>query len=255
MTMKEVDSGQVEAEGVEKARPHWQGMSSGGNWGTPLIEFAGNFKGWSEDDGQFGISWVLEFDRVEVVRSDAPYTSAEATVSIRASNALNSGWGIFGESLAKAQGVELDNLNLDGSVGQTWHMVREDAHDFGFKVKETGRQAVGTVWTVVTIVAPGQPVVPVEVPKEVVPVVESSGTSVAVEPTPVETVAVTAEERALQLLNGRNKATFFQIVLPDDMVKKDSTITSEIINDTFIQARIASGKVTVDEDGVHTVVG
>ncbi len=64
----------------------------------------------------------------------------------------------------------------------------------------------------------------------------------------------TPEEQALFLLNGKDIASFFQAALPDEIIRSDAGLVNTIMNNVFVTAQIASGKVIKNEDGTHTVV-
>ncbi|KKK75202.1 hypothetical protein LCGC14_2876080, partial [marine sediment metagenome] len=77
-------------------KPTWRGLKTGGAWQTPLIELVGNFRLWTTEPNNFGRVQVrMTFDRVQVIRTDAPYPSAEAEIFINYSEQENSSWGKF----------------------------------------------------------------------------------------------------------------------------------------------------------------
>ena len=85
-------------------------------------------------------------------------------------------------------------------------------------------------------------------------------TVTTVPPSPVATIeapAVTqsAEDRALELLHGRDAASFFALAIPDEVIRPNSDLVNAIMSGVFVQTQITSGKVIKNEDGTHTVMG
>jgi len=255
MTMGSDSSGQG-------LKPTWRGLKQGGSWATPLAEFVGTNApigpnhSWRTEVGQFGPQIVLCFNRLQVIRTDAPYPSSEVELWLKYSEQKNSAWGRLGKSIADALGVELDLLDIEQLNGQQMHMARHDNVDFGFKDRNTGQAATGTVWQLVKLLQPGESVTPIsQAPPTVQPALFTEATAIA-EPAPVAAPpTVSPEQQALNLLNGKSLAEFFQFALPDTSIRADQSLMTAIMNNTFVEAKMATGEVTKDEQGVYHVTG
>jgi len=222
-------------------KPTWGGLKSG-EFRTPLKEFVGDLKGWEVGSDTFGnVVIQLHFERLQVIRSDTPYPYPEETLAIKYSDRLNSAWGKAGTYFAEVLGMGMDNLDIDYLKGRRWHMLRHDDIQFG-KNKTTGEPLLGIVWQAVKLVQPGEVVVGATGPAPAI------ATSVVAAPVPQ--TAQTAEQRALELLNGRNLADFFQVALADPLVRTDANLINQIINRQFVEAKRASGQIAERDDGV-----
>ena len=62
-------------------------------------------------------------------------------------------------------------------------------------------------------------------------------------------------QRALELLNGRDTAAFFQVAIPDPLIRTDAALVNAILSNAFITAKVAAGEIVKNEDGTHTVAG
>jgi len=243
-------------------------------------------RSWGIAPSSFGGSNVqFDFVNLQVIRSDSPYPYAEAIVEIKYSDQVNSGWGRLGKSIANALSTDINYLDVDQLIGQILHWVRHDDVQFG-KDKE-GAPIVGSVFEMVAIVQPGQTVTPVG--QQAPPVAEAvayapntvvapppapPATSVAAQPvivaTPPTAEAVVANAagttvaaasavdpkiHALTLLHTRNKAQFFQVALPDPIIRSDQALVDAILSDSFIQSRLAEGSITQMPDETYSVAG
>ena len=122
----------------------------------PVGEFIGQYAGWALMETQYGQAIAINFVNVQVMESDAPWPYAEVKLQIRYSNNLRSGYGIFGESLAKALGIAREACDLEMPKGHFMHVVREDDHVYG-QNQQTGQEMTGTVWHVYQVISPGSP--------------------------------------------------------------------------------------------------
>jgi hypothetical protein len=238
--------------------PSWRGLKTG--FGTPVREFVGTFNHWQINQARFGTMVQMDFSQCQILASDSPYPYAEVTIEIKYSDQGNSGWGVVGTSLAEALGVELNALNIDALKGQTLHMYRYEK-DYG--TNQQGEQMRGWVWKCVTTLQSGENATMLTgTPNEITlsPVVatppsnSASPTPPPPAPTPPQaTAAQGAEARALELLNGKNLAEFFQVALPDATIKTDPSISTSIMGGQFVESMIAAGRVTVDSSGIHRI--
>jgi hypothetical protein len=253
----------------------FKGMKRGGDK-TPISEFVGGLTSVGIGSGGFGgsASIDLHFDRVQVLHSDAPYPYTTVDLSIKYSDSVNSGWGVFAQSVADALGIELEMVEPSSLVNNSFHIVRMDDYLFFTRTNVNPPEEIrGTAWRMVAIVQPGAQVTPVSQqaapaatqPPVAAPVADpiaaaQAAMAVAATPAAPQEVLQTApnpnqspEERALEILDGNDMATFFQQALPDSKVREDPNLINLIFNNTFIQAMIAKGSVVVNEDGTHTV--
>jgi hypothetical protein len=242
--------------GGQGLKPGWQGMRDGGSWSTPVSDFVGNMADWRVEPGQFGNQVIMSFDRCQVFQSDSPYPGAEVEVWIKYSEQKNSGWGKLGQSMADKLGVELELMDIDQLKGQQMHMVRHDNVPFGFNDRVTGAPATGTVWELTELLAPGQQATPTVPAVPTIPPVPQPmspmAPAVAAPHVPVVPPADgAAEAKALELLDGKNLSEYFQIVLTDPVVKTNSELVTQIVNNTFAQAKVTTGEVTLDDQGVY----
>lgn len=249
----------------------FRGLRRGGNQ-TPVSEFVGQLVrcGIGQRDN-FGNTPVdMAFERVQVLQSDAPYPYPTLELGIKYSDQMNSGWGRFAESVAKALGIDLEAVEPSAMVNNFYHLVRHD--DVLFFTDKNGNEARGTVWEMVSIIQPGQQVQSIRQPTASTRQTTPQQAAVAAPaPAPVQQPAAfpapaapvnlaqapatqTPEARALEILNGKDTAKFFQEALPDPIVRQDPNLITAIFNNTFIQAQIAQGRVLQNPDGTHTVV-
>ena len=240
----------VEATGGQGLKPTWRGLRRGGTT-TPVREFVGRLARWTTNLGQWGTTVDLEFENVQVLATDAPYPYPELTISLKYSDQLNSVWGKFGESAARVLGVDMEYLDIDQLLNQQLHIIRRDDVQFG--TNREGQPVRGTVWEILEVVAPGQVVTPQTSTQPTTPSPAPAATTAAA-PTPATQAQVTPEQRALELLNGSDLATFFQKALPDPIIRQDGNLINQILTGAWIEAQKQAGKVKVNEDGTHTVV-
>ncbi len=133
-------------------KPSWRGLQGGGQ--TPVGEFVGTVGSWSLAQGQFGQQVVFKIHSAQILHTDTPFPYAELDLSIKYSESQNSGWGKFGESIARVLGISMEVLDIDQLIGQTIHCVRND--NFTFFVDKAGQAAIGSYWELVQMVQPGQ---------------------------------------------------------------------------------------------------
>jgi hypothetical protein len=238
--------------------PTWRGLKTG--FGTPVREFVGTFNSWQINQARFGTMVQMDFNQCQILASDSPYPYAEVTIEIKYSDQGNSGWGVVGSSLAEAMGVELNALNIDALKGINLHMYRFEK-DYG--TNQQGDQMRGLVWKCINTLQPGEsatqitgttneitlPPVTVAPSTNSTPPASSPSAPTSSQVAPVQN----AEARALELLNGKNLAEFFQVALPDSTIKTDASISTAIMGGQFVESMIAAGRVTVDASGIHQV--
>ena len=277
-------------------KPSWQNLKGGGAARTPVEEIVGQCYDWKVEPTQWGSNnIVLSFNQCQILKSDTPFPYAEWNLTIKWSDTVSSGWGIFGQSAAEKLGVDIELLDIDLLKGRWMHLLRtfkEFGDDRNAAPLPDGTQPKisGFVWQIVQFIQPGQtvqsvaqgtpvpqvnPVVqamvsnpngpqPVAVPAVAVSPVQAAPVQVVstiVAPvTPVAVVqpagaGITADERAMTLLHGKDTASFFQVAIPDQIIRTDANLINSILSNAFITAKIASGEVIRNDDGTHTVVG
>jgi hypothetical protein len=222
---------------------------------------------------------------MQVIRSDSPFPYPQLVLSIKYSDSENSGWGLFAQSVARALNISLQDVAPMMLVQHQYHLVRHDDHLF-FTNRTTGEEARGTYWEMLALVADGAAVVPWVSPNSA-PAAAAPTQPVAVAPVPVPVPAVVAApqpimapalvapvtavpaqvatpavvptpgksptEWALELIHGKDMAAFFQVALPDELIRSDASLLDSIFNQTFVQAKLATGELTQNEDGTYTV--
>ena len=228
---------------TQENKPSWRNLREGG-FRTPLKRFIGKLERWEVMPNNWGGSDVsFFFGRLEVLATDAPYPHAEGDFSVRLSESKNSAFGILGQSFAEKLGIEVADLDIDNIIGRFFEMERIDDHFF-YKDNQTGEDKKGTIWTVLQLVT--QP----SAASSAAP----AATAVAPAPIPASADNKTPTERAMELLHLKNTPDFFRDAVSDELVKSDPALVTSIIDSTFVESAKTRGEVTVDENGVHTVV-
>ena len=221
-----------------------RGFESGGKFGWPVQEFKGKLDTISGAMVQFGnmTSPKLEvrynFSEILVMRSREPYPSPIGQVAIMYSKADKSGMGVLGKSLDKVINTGEDPStpqervkNWDLVVGKVHHWSQTIGHMMWDGKQETPRDA----WEVLSVEGLG--VAPVAAP------------GIA----PSSVMAASPSAQALGLLNNKSLQEWNNLVFQDSLVKSDGTLTGNIISGDFLKNVLASGQVTVDENGIHHV--
>ena len=248
-------------------RPSWHNIRSGG--GPPVQELIGLVNSWSTEPNRFGrYKFNLHLGSIQVLAADAPYPYSEVTIGINYSDTptLNSGWGLFGQSIAHALGLELEEVDVDALKGKWVHLCRRDKINFG--TNQQGQALIGNAWELVELVQPGQVVQPVYSVNGTAPAPSATQqltTPVAstVVITPIATPAVVVAPampnsplaRAKELLHRKDLATFFQQALGDPLVRTDPALVNSIMTQAFTGGLIQSGDVVRGADGLHIVKG
>lgn len=191
-----------------------RGLTDG--FGTPLRRFKGKFHSYATRPlNQWGKTPVdLNFQDVQVVESTEPYPFPTASISISLSKTKGSAWGVFAGSLAKFLDKSGD---IQQAVGKVMELALTPGHSFG-KNRQTNEPIISDCWEVIAL----------------------EGSGVKVDPT----------VRALELLDGKTAAEFNQRVFADPVVKQDSKLLSSILDNTFLPAQEAAGKIIKDKEGV-----
>ena len=229
---------QVDQVNKDLVRYSGRTLQSGGDK-SPLLEFKGHATTWdvrpSNFEGQ-AVNIILAFDRVEVLqlRNDGePYPYDVAELTVKHSSAMRSGFGFFIASVNKSLGVPTDESDLDLFTGKNWHMKTEK-FNWGKIPNSQSPDANGDTWGDIWIG-------------------ELVGSTVLPNPLPQIVEAMTASERALGILNGKNKADFLTSALVHPDIRGDSSMISSIVNDSWLAGQIANGVVTANADGTYTV--
>ncbi len=270
---------------VTGLKPSWQNLKGSGFASkNPVEEMVGQLVSWQLVANNFGGNNIeFNFTQCQILKSyGVPYPYAEWTMSIKFSDSQSSGWGIFGTSVAEALGIDIELLDIDLLKGRWCHILQFE-HEFGEDSKAapdptTGLKPKikGNVFKLVGLIVAGQQVVsvagtpaaivsPTPTPAVVAPiaapvitpapvVVDGLAPVATIAPPPMVT-GITPEQQALSLLHGKDTAGFFQVAVPDPLIRTDAALVNSILSNAFITAQIASGMVTKNADGTHSVVG
>lgn len=220
-------------------KPGFKGLKSSGSSAIPIKKAIARCTKWESASGNYGPQCVFSFDQAQILAMDAPWPSDKFDLTIKISDSLNSGWGLFGKSVADSFGISLEELELGHMIGQSFLVEREDDHLF-FVAKD-GTEARGVVWHV-SLWKQGQ-----QVQVTAPPNVASS----MMPPFNIPNAPQSAEERALSLLNGKKMNEFFQVAIVDDIIRADQNLVNQVINGTWFAAKLASGKITLQADGTY----
>lgn len=222
-------------------KPTWRGLTSGART-TPLREFVGRLERWAVETDSLGTVVAFYLQNVEVGSSDQPFPYAEARLAVKYSQALNSGWGKLGQSIAGVLNIPMDALDIELLVGQMLHLLRHDNVSYG--QGRDGTEMRGTVWELVSLVKPAQKIPWKLTPAQLLPVVSASVPVATVSVVSAPALPVTPVERAKALLHGKTLAEFFQAALPDSVIRQDANLVNAILTNAFIQALLSSQEIT-----------
>lgn len=187
---------------------------------SPLKQFKGRYAGHKTEPAYDPkkIRVILQFTDVDVIDSTEPYQFPTAEIRINHSTKKGSMWGIFSESLLK---LIDDDKDLKDCKGMVLEMKLTPDHHFG-ENKDTGEEIVRSAWEVLSV-----------------------------EGKKGSTSKVNASDRALQLLNGKTLAQFHQIAFADPAIKGDTALQEAILDETFVTAMLAAGKLTKDKNEIY----
>jgi len=185
--------------------------------GTPLRKFEGDLDSYYPEERTFGTFVVLNFKNVKVEKSVEPYNFPIATISIKLSNKKNSGWGIFGESLAA---LLPEGQDIKDTLGMRYGLEMEEGHIYG-QDRTTGDNMVGNPWKVYKL-----------------------GGAIA------GAAATTAIAEAKKLLDGKTRAEFNQLAYANPVIRQDPAFQRSITDKSFINSMLQLGEFTEDGDGV-----
>jgi hypothetical protein len=193
-----------------------------GSGKTPLREFKGTYVDTREEVRYGDDNWILMFKDLDVVKATEPYPFGTAELPFKQTNRKNSGWGKFAESLAA---IMPDNEDIDDQKDKTFHMVMEEGYLYG--KDRDGKEMKGDIWRVVAI---------------------NGATGAA------SGGATNAEAEAMALLNGKTSVEFNQAAYGNAVIKSDAAFLSKVVSGAFIADMVASGKFTVDANGIYSKV-
>lgn len=274
---------------LDGLKPTWKGLKGSGASANPIAEIVGLCQAWDAKPNSFGDTQVnLHFSNCQVIKADAVFPYAEWTLSIKYSDSQNSGWGIFGESVAEALGINIELLDIDLLKGQWCHILREDGHSFGTN-RQTSQEMLGTAWHLVETIQPGAQVTPrhpslqqaalvaqvvatptlpalTPIPSTPAPTPAMLGNTitdtavsspVAASIPTVDTPELSQDPtvRVMQLLHGKDLATFFQLAVPDLVLRTDPMLINSILSNVFVPGKLASGEVVQNPNGTYSVRG
>jgi hypothetical protein len=188
-------------------------------FGTPLRRFKGKFHSYAtRPENQWKKTPVdLNFQDVVVVESTEPYSFPTATISINLSKTKKSMWGVFGSSLAK---FLKEGEDIKDAQGKMMELALTPGHDFG--KNQRGEVIIVDCWEVIAL----------------------EGSGVKVDPV----------ARALELLDGKTIPEFNQKAFGDPIIR-GSSVASSLLDNTFIPAQEAAGKIIKDKEGVYHLSG
>ena len=220
---------------------------------TPLRDFWGKISSITGEmrtgtRGAFAVA-LYNYDEVEVIESNEPYTSPIAQLEVPVSTRAKSGMGYLGKSIDNVinAGLPIDApqaqaKNQDYIIGKMCHMKFTPGHLVPSRDDTTGQWGEKSTecWELLEIRGEGMaaPTPAVASPGAVVP--------------PVAT-GVDANQQALSLLDGKTEQQWHQAVFVDPVVKANTAVIQTIINRTFLTGLEAAGAVIKGEDGVYHV--
>ena len=272
-------------------KPSWQGLKGAQDFNNPVEEVVGTIVNWRLEPNHFGDNQVIfTFANCQILKADTPFPYPDWEMSIKFSESEKSGWGMFGVSAAAALGVDIELLDIDLLKQRQVHILRSP-YEYGPDKNKPELSPgvwppmVGKVYRIIKFVQPGEPVtsvaplstttvappatvpapVPVTTPvtmpdPQVAPAPWTAPTPTPTPTAPIPSTApaggeVSSEDHALTLLHGKTMAMFFQVAVPDPIVRLDPNLVNAIMSNTFIVGMVASGRVVMDEGGVYSVVG
>lgn len=220
--------------------PSIRGLVETGQWsGYPLTKFYGVLESHLPEDVLFGTRAVkmvnLNFVDVEVLESVEVYPFPIATIPIKLSNQVNSGWGIYSVSLGKCIP---DDEDLKDQVGKKIGMAYTPGHDYGFK-DDSWVPMVDDAGNVLN-------------EEERPNVIRSAWEVFEVEGSVAGAAAMSPEDKLKETLDGKNRADFNKAAMIDPLVKSQGQtfIKEHIISKAFVTKMIEGGEFTEDENGV-----
>ena len=211
---------------------------AGGGDRTPLTEFTGKLTSWDVAKSQFDATIhniVFKFEGVQVIsvqEGSGPYPFDHAEISIKHSGSERSGFGMLVSSMDKALGATKQQSDLDKYVGQEWHF-RTERFNWGRIPGSTVADENGDTWGNIWIA-------------ELAGVTASTFVEAPVKE-PVITEALTPEEKALALLDGKTQSEWIPEVVQDTEIQQDMALFQSIMSNQWLASKIASGAVTQDD--------
>jgi len=248
--------------------PSWKGLKTGGEK-TPVTEFIGKMTRWKTEPDNFqNINIIFSYDQCQVLDSTAPYPSAEVVLSIKYSETENSGWGKAGGAYARANGIDIEQLELNMLIGQIHHMVLKSEH---YGTNKAGEAMVGNAWNCIKInpasdynpslskaqYLAGALTAPQPVVVQTQPQSQVSQQTMVESPAPVAESTSTPQDArgvALSILHGKSLADFFTEALAHADVKSDNALVQAIVSRTFLASEVAAGIVAENPDGTYSVL-
>ena len=244
---------------VSAAPPGVASQSPSGNigWGkidpsqdfqTPVTEFVGTLeKVYTQQspfqrDGKIEINNVLEFENCIILASDEPYPYSKVTLQIKDSNRMNSGWGVFSDTLREKFGLKtIDELALKPPTPgmRFWLCMQSDRVFFrNARKKEMG---TGRAWHVMHVLDDGYAAETI-IGVFGTPSAPTGGLSS--EPFPDEAQAgVSGLAQAVELLHGKTADEFYAAAQNDPTIKADVGVMMQVNGQTFINTQVAAGKI------------
>ena len=236
--------------------------------GTPLMEFRGLLVDYTvkppDKLNRTFVDFMFQDLEPDTIVSKVPYPFPTAIISIKYTTKKSSAWGILGTSMQAILGADADVEDLKGKM-QTWK--KTPGHEFG-KDKE-GKPIIVDLFEIAEIdgMVPDEDVsgtevvepepVPVPAPVATKPAPKAATVKPPVAKAPTAKVApkkngakLTAKEAAINLMDGKTPAQFFQAAFVDEVVKSDSGVLSEIASGTFVNTAISQGLVTKGPDDI-----
>ena len=225
----------------------------------PCTSFVGFCQAWDIGDSPFGDDsqqYVFDFTNVmvtEQLKDQDPFFGKEISMPVKYSESARSAFGMFGRSLADAQGVPYDAHDLDGVPGNWFHIVGEK-YNWGKIPNSQSADSNGDTWGTVykAYVASAEQINTAQGQPAAVPATASTAVV-----TPALTVAVAAptdhREHAATLLNGKSKQDWISALANDDIIKSDPIVMGEVMQDTFYTGILPRFSVDATT-GIHTQV-
>lgn len=250
-----------QAQEINKTVMQFAGRSlTSGADKIPILEFIGTGVDWDVEQSRFGDGAMyvkFQFSQVQVIkmREDAgPYPHDTASLLVKHSGSLRSGFGFVQGSINKALGIPQDQSDLDSFKGHSWHVTAEQynwGHIPNSTVADANGDTWGEIWNFALAGSNGAAVAPAVTHATVAPQAQpASQTQAASTAAPA---GQSAEDIAFGVLNGKNLADFNSEITGAGIVQQDPDLFIRIMNNSWIAASIASGKVVVNADGTHTV--
>ena len=248
-----------DVEAVNKKMFQFSGRTlSGGGEKCQVVDFIADGISWDVKPSQWRPDEtfiVFQFSKLQVLklRPDAPaYPYDTIELSIKHSKAIRSGFGFVTQSISKALNMESTDSDLEDFIGKSWRVTMSM---FNWGTINGVADQMGEIWNFSLASSAAGAMAVATTPPTSVP----SNSPVATQPVEasvtVGSPSQTPEERALELLHGKTKDAFFPEVTTDKLVREDEPLFLGIIQETWLAGKIRDGKVTVADDGVHTVVG